>query len=67
MDHAPVDWHDVAEHHNFEWDERYRKALIAQGVYHFPLPTKQGSISMAHSIADIDLTLERTRAVLKAL
>jgi glutamate-1-semialdehyde 2,1-aminomutase len=67
MDHAPVDWHDVAEHHNFEWDERYRKALIAQGIYHFPLPTKQGSISMAHSMDDIDLTLERTRAVLKAL
>ena len=67
MDHAPVDWHDVASHHNFELDERYRKALIDLGVYHFPLATKQGSISLAHSEDDIDLTLEKTRVVLKAL
>jgi glutamate-1-semialdehyde 2,1-aminomutase len=67
MDHAPVDWHDVAEHHDFALDERYRKALIDQGIYHFPLATKQGSISLAHSNADIDETLEKTRDVLKGL
>lgn len=67
MGHAPVDWHDVAEHHDFALDERYRKALIAQGIYHFPLATKQGSISLAHSNADIDETLEKTRDVLKGL
>lgn len=67
MDHAPVDWHDVAQNHNFDFDECYRKALIAKGIYHFPLPTKQGSISFAHTEADIDVTLDKTREVLKQL
>ena len=65
MDHIPVDWHDILEHHDFEFDDRYRKALIQHGVYHFPLPCKQGSISAAHTKAIIDETLERTRQALK--
>jgi len=64
MDHAPADWHDIAEHHDMGQDVCYRKALIEKGVYHFPLPTKQGSISAAHTEADIDRTLELTAAVL---
>jgi glutamate-1-semialdehyde 2,1-aminomutase len=64
MDHAPVDWHDIAENHDMERDLRYRRALIARGVYHFPLPTKQGSISAAHTEADVDETLTMTEAVL---
>ncbi|MDA0747341.1 MAG: aminotransferase class III-fold pyridoxal phosphate-dependent enzyme [bacterium] len=67
MDHAPADWHDIALHHNFDLDTRYRTALLQRGIYHFPLPTKQGSISLAHTTQDIDLTLERTREVLKTL
>ena len=67
MDHAPVDWHDVAGHHDFAFDAKYRAALIEQGVFHFPLATKQGSLSLAHTDEDIDLTLERTRAALKRL
>ena len=43
---------------------RYRRALIARGVYHFPLPTKQGSISAAHTEKNIDETLAVTDAVL---
>jgi glutamate-1-semialdehyde 2,1-aminomutase len=66
MDHAPRDWHDIAEHHDMARDLRYRRALIARGVYHFPLPTKQGSLSAAHTEADVDRTLEATEAVLKA-
>ena len=42
-------------------------ALIDQGIYHFPLPTKQGSISAAHTEADIDRTLAMTREVLAEL
>jgi hypothetical protein len=64
MDHAPADWHDIAEHHDMGQDVRYRKALIEKGIYHFPLPTKQGSISAAHTEADIDRTLELTAEVL---
>ena len=67
MDHAPVDWHDVAEHHDFDFDVRYRTALIEQGIFHFPLATKQGSISLAHTEADINVTLEKTRDALKTL
>jgi len=66
-DHVPADWHDLAASHNFEMDKRYRRALIDRGVYHFPLPCKQGSISAAHTEADIDRTLEITREALAAL
>ena len=65
MDHAPDCWHDLAQHHDMARDLRYRRALIERGIYHFPLPTKQGSISAAHTEADIDRTLEATREVLK--
>jgi glutamate-1-semialdehyde 2,1-aminomutase len=67
MDHAPVDWHDVASHHDFAFDTRYRAALIEQGIFHFPMPTKQGSISLAHTEADITQTLEKTRQAVKSL
>jgi glutamate-1-semialdehyde 2,1-aminomutase len=67
MDHLPVDWHDLAKHHDMEVDRRYRRALIEKGVYHFPVPTKQGSISAAHTEQDIDRTLEITHEILKTL
>jgi len=67
MDHVPVDWHDLASHHDFTLDLRYRRALVERGVYHFPIACKQGSISAAHTDADIDATLERTREVLNTL
>jgi glutamate-1-semialdehyde 2,1-aminomutase len=41
--------------------------LIEEGIFNFPLPTKQGSISFAHSVCDIDETLEKTRRVVKDL
>jgi glutamate-1-semialdehyde 2,1-aminomutase len=59
MDHPPIDWHDLAGHHDFELDTRLRRQLIDQGVYFFPLATKQCSISFAHSQADIELTLRQ--------
>jgi glutamate-1-semialdehyde 2,1-aminomutase len=66
-DHVPEDWHDLAASHDFDFDRRYRRALIARGVYHFPLPCKQGSLSAAHARADIATTLERTRDALRDL
>ncbi|MDZ4729314.1 MAG: aminotransferase class III-fold pyridoxal phosphate-dependent enzyme [Xanthomonadales bacterium] len=63
----PRDWHDVLQHHDFELDLRYRKALIDKGIYHIPLACKQGSISYSHSNEDIDKTLQTTRKVLKHL
>lgn len=57
MDHAPVDWHDIAEHHDFDADLRMRSALIEQGIFFFPVATKQCSISAAHTDEMIDETL----------
>ncbi|MFN7923212.1 MAG: aspartate aminotransferase family protein [Bryobacteraceae bacterium] len=57
MDHAPVDWHDLASHHDFALDEVFRRELIDAGVYFFPIPTKQCSVSFAHTEAHIDETV----------
>lgn len=62
MDHVPVDWHDLAAHHDFEDDAGFRRDLIARGIYVFPLPTKQWSISAAHTEADIDETVDAIAA-----
>jgi glutamate-1-semialdehyde 2,1-aminomutase len=53
----PHDWWSLLDLHDFSFDTRYRRALIKLGVYNFPLAVKQGSISFAHSTADIDQTL----------
>lgn len=67
MDHAPVDFHDIAVHHDFAYDRAYRLGLIESGIFNFPLPIKQGSISFAHSVQDIEETIEKTRLVVHAL
>jgi len=67
FDHAPVDWHDILTHHDFDLDRRYRRALIERGVYQFPLPCKQGSVSAAHTDEDIDRTLDITAEVVRSL
>lgn len=67
MDHAPVNWRDVVLNHDMERDIAYRRAMIEEGVFHFPVVTKQGSISLAHTDADIDRTIELTEQVVRAL
>lgn len=67
MDHAPVDWLDLARSNDMETDRRYRSKLIEEGIFHFPTPTKQGSISFAHTRDDVDRTLEITERVVRAL
>ena len=64
MDHLPADLHEILEEHDFDFDLQYRKDLIRKGIYHIPIPCKQGSISYAHSQDDIDKTLEVTRDIL---
>lgn len=58
MDHAPVDWHDLAEHHDFARDVAFRRKLVDRGIYFFPLAVKQCSISYAHTAEQMDRTLE---------
>jgi len=67
MDHEPVSYHDILVNHDFDFDARYRKALIKSGIYKFPAPIKQGSISFAHTAEDIGKTLEVTEQVLKQI
>jgi len=64
MDHAPVDWHDLAGHHDFSYDEAFRRRLLERGIYFFPLATKQCSISYAHTADQIDRTLEAVESCL---
>jgi glutamate-1-semialdehyde 2,1-aminomutase len=67
MDHAPVDFHDIATNHDFAFDKKYRIKLIEEGIFQFPLPIKQGSISYAHTLQDIELTLEKVKMVVDNL
>jgi len=67
MDHEPRDFHDIAKHHNFALDKEYRFCLIKNGIYNFPLPIKQGSISFAHNMHDIEETLDKTKSVVNTL
>jgi glutamate-1-semialdehyde 2,1-aminomutase len=67
MDHAPVDFHDILTNHDFPLDKMYRLELIKRGIYNFPLPTKQGSISYAHTMLDIEETLTKTAEVVSEL
>jgi glutamate-1-semialdehyde 2,1-aminomutase len=67
MDHEPRDWHDLAQHHDYELDDRLRRALLEQGVFFFPLATKQCSISAAHTAEDIDQTAIAVRKALESV
>lgn len=67
MDHAPVNWQDIAVHNDNERDLAYRRAMIEAGIFHFPVATKQSSISLAHTDRDIDETIEVTRQVIGQL
>src|SRR5690606_35760222 len=67
MDHAPVDYHDILLHHDFSFDQKYRLKLIEKGIFNFPLPVKQGSISYAHTPEDIEMTLQATDEVMSEL
>ena len=67
MDHAPADWHDLASSHDYDLDERFRRALLEEGVFFFPLATKQCSISASHTEQDIDQTAHAAQRALKAV
>jgi glutamate-1-semialdehyde 2,1-aminomutase len=66
-DRPPSDWHDILENHDFDLDLRFRQKLIENGIYQFPRPCKQGSVSAAHTEADIDRTLEIMEPVVSEL
>jgi glutamate-1-semialdehyde 2,1-aminomutase len=61
----PACWWEILELHDFKFDFEYRRALLERGIYYFPVPCKQGSISFAHTEQDIDRTLAATDDVLR--
>lgn len=67
MPHAPVDLHDILQHHDFDRDVQLRRALIERGVFFVPIATKQISISAAHTAADIALTLKMADEAVSAV
>ena len=67
MDHLPKNWFDIASHHNFELDAKYRQELIEEKIFQFPTPTKQGSISFAHTEGDILETIKRTEKAISRI
>jgi glutamate-1-semialdehyde 2,1-aminomutase len=67
MDHAPRDWHDLAANHDFPVDCLFRRHLIDNGVFVFPIATKQCSVSVAHTAEDIEMTLDVARKVVSDL
>ncbi|MGN0002704.1 MAG: aspartate aminotransferase family protein [Sphingobacterium composti] len=67
MDHQPVDFHDIMMNNDMDFDKRYRYELIKEGIFNFPTPIKQGSISYAHTEEDIEQTLEKTALVMSRL
>ena len=67
MDHIPLNWRDIAANHDFEMDTAYRKRMVEEGVFHFPLACKQSSLSAAHTKEDVELALARTEKVLRSM
>jgi glutamate-1-semialdehyde 2,1-aminomutase len=67
MNHLPVDWHDLASNHDTELDGLMRKELLEHGVYFFQQPMKQCSLSAAHTLEDVRLTLQAVDQSLAAL
>lgn len=67
MDHQPIHFHDILANHDFDFDTKYRRKLIEKGIFNFPAPIKQGSISFAHTEEDIALTLEKTQAAVNEI
>jgi len=64
MSYAPMNWYDIATDHNAALDRLVRSLVLEAGIYHFPIPAKQISISAAHTAADIDEAVDRTAEAL---
>ena len=67
MEFKPRCWQDIAINHDAGKDLKYRNLLIDNGILHFPVQAKQGSISYAHTEQDIEETLQKTEDIVKKL
>jgi glutamate-1-semialdehyde 2,1-aminomutase len=67
MAETPQDMHAIVERHNFAKDLALRRALTERGVFFLPIATKQCSISAAHTLEDIDFTLQQLEKSVSAV
>jgi glutamate-1-semialdehyde 2,1-aminomutase len=63
----PQNWWQIISGHDFALDAKLRALLIERGIYYFPTPTKQGSVSFAHTAEDVDFTLQMMDDAIGAL
>jgi len=67
MSRAPRDLHDIIENHDVDLDVALRRALIKRGVFFMPIATKQCSLSAAHTLDDVNFTLEQFDHAVKSV
>jgi len=67
MEGRPRNWHELVSQHDFALDLAWRRQLVERGIYFLPLPVKQCSLSAAHTVQDVDYTLEQAAEALAAV
>ena len=63
----PIDSYDDLLRNDAARFVRFRREMIERGVYMMPVNLKRNHVSLAHTVEDIDTTLEVAEAVLKQL
>lgn len=61
----PADFHDILVNHDANRDTQIRRELVRNGVFIVPIATKQISVSTAHSVEDIETTVDVLGRVLR--
>lgn len=64
---GPIDSYDDLLRNDVSMFVRFRREMIERGVYMLPVNLKRNHVSLAHTDADIDTTLEAAEDVLKQL
>ena len=66
MDREPKGYRDLLEHNDVAYATFHRR-MTDRGFVMYPMTLKRNHISLAHTDADIDLTLDAARDVLKEM
>lgn len=64
---GPIDSYDDLLRNDVETFVQFRRGMIERGVYMLPVNLKRNHVSLAHTDADIDATLEAAESVLKTM
>jgi glutamate-1-semialdehyde 2,1-aminomutase len=64
---GPIDSYNDLLRNNVDSFVRFRRGMIERGIYMLPVDLKRNHVSLAHTDADIDLTLEAAEDVLRKM